>query len=186
MTKADIKAKIIQKTINLLMEEGGSGQLTSRQIAESAGINVAMINYYFKSKDELIDIAVTQLIKSSANDWKTISTGNQSPDEKLLQMLLHLSEITLNYYSFTKITAVYELIEREIHLPYFIIPLLEQHFKGRKNEFELKLIAFEIISFLQVIMIKADDFLKYSGKDIFDNKQREYVIRTYLDPILKN
>ncbi|GGL50810.1 TetR/AcrR family transcriptional regulator [Sporolactobacillus putidus] len=184
MSKTDAKGKLIQSTIDLLLESGKSEEITSRQIADKAKTNVAMINYYFRSKDELINIAVNQLIKNAADDWKTIENTSQSPDERLLQMLLHLSHLTMKYYSLTKSTTIYELTKADIHLPHYIIPLLEQHFRGKKNEFEIKLAAFEIISFLQILMIKADDFLKYSGKDIHDDHQREYVIKTYLSSIL--
>jgi hypothetical protein len=44
--------------------------------------------------------------------------------------------------------------------------------------------AFEIISFLQVLMIKADDFFKYAGKDVRDDAQREFIIRTFLKSTL--
>lgn len=186
MSKTDAKQKLIQGTIDLLLESGHSEEITSRQIAEKTKINLAMINYYFSSKDELISIAVNQLIKSAADDWISIENKNQSSYDQLLQMLLHLSQLTMQYYSLTKSTAIYELTKADIHLPYYIIPLLKEHFSGKKNEFEIKLMAFEIISFLQTLMIKAEDFFKYSGKDIRDDHQREYVIETYLKSMLKS
>ncbi|WP_100489132.1 TetR/AcrR family transcriptional regulator [Sporolactobacillus pectinivorans] len=186
MSKTDVKEKLIQTTVDLLRESGRSEEVTSRQITEKAKTNLAMINYYFSSKDELINIAVNRLIKSAADDWINIENRAQSPYEKLLQMLLHLSQLTMQYYSLTKSTTIYELTKADIHLPFYIIPLLEQHFGGQRNEFEIKLTAFEVISFLQVLMVKADDFLKYSGKDVRDDHQREYVIETFLNSILKN
>lgn len=184
MTKANVKEKLMKATTELLLEEGHAETITSRQIAEKAETNLAMINYYFHSKDELINSAVNLLIQSAADSWMNVADSTQSPYEKLLNMLLQLSKLTMQYYSFTKTTTIYELTKTEIHLPYYIIPLLEQIYGDQKSDFEVKMIAFEIISFLQVLMIKAEDFFKYAGKDVRDDTQREFVIRTFLKSTL--
>ncbi len=54
--------KILRVTIELI-DEGKGSTLTVRQIATLAGVNVGAINYYFGSKDELINIASRRILQ---------------------------------------------------------------------------------------------------------------------------
>jgi len=49
--------KILDCAAKLLLSASRE-ELTTRRIAEAAGVNIAAINYHFRSKDELIDQAV--------------------------------------------------------------------------------------------------------------------------------
>lgn len=50
----DIEKKIIEAAKSAFLEKGYLGT-TMRDIAKTAGVNVAMLNYYFRSKDRLFD-----------------------------------------------------------------------------------------------------------------------------------
>lgn len=52
MEKANPKEKILEKATQLLGKKGFEGT-SVREIAKAAGVNVAMINYYFGSKEKL-------------------------------------------------------------------------------------------------------------------------------------
>ncbi len=51
------RKKILDAAVRLIFSVT-SEELTTRRIAEEAGVNIAAINYHFRSKDELIDQAV--------------------------------------------------------------------------------------------------------------------------------
>src|SRR5271157_4735089 len=51
------RKKILDSAVKLLFTAPWE-ELTTRRISEAAGVNIAAINYHFKSKDELIDEAV--------------------------------------------------------------------------------------------------------------------------------
>jgi TetR/AcrR family transcriptional regulator, regulator of cefoperazone and chloramphenicol sensitivity len=62
MGKADFvptlpRERILAATIDLI-EQVGPNKLTTRSIAVAAGVNVAAINYYFRSKDALLEAAL--------------------------------------------------------------------------------------------------------------------------------
>ncbi len=62
--KSNIKEKIIATTINLIKESDGFIEnITMRKIAENADVAVGLINYHFKSKENLIEICVERIIK---------------------------------------------------------------------------------------------------------------------------
>jgi AcrR family transcriptional regulator len=55
--KMDKKEKIIQSATKLFSTQGFEGT-SVREIASDAGVNVAMINYYFGSKEKLFESVV--------------------------------------------------------------------------------------------------------------------------------
>jgi AcrR family transcriptional regulator len=63
--------KILSTTINCIDEVGING-VTVRQIAERADVNVAAINYYFRSKDRLIEAAMEQALHITFDEWMNI------------------------------------------------------------------------------------------------------------------
>lgn len=56
----DTQQRILQTTMAMLVEQDSS-QLRTRQIAEKAGVNIATIHYYFRTKDALIQEALNTM-----------------------------------------------------------------------------------------------------------------------------
>lgn len=61
----DIKNVIIETTRDLLMKKGN---VTIKEIAEKAYVNVAAVNYHFGSKDNLIEIVIKEVISNLRNE----------------------------------------------------------------------------------------------------------------------
>ncbi|GJM80880.1 hypothetical protein HMSSN139_33760 [Paenibacillus sp. HMSSN-139] len=55
------KQNIIQATLELIKTEGAD-QVTLRKITAAANVNLALVNYYFGSKDNLINEALKLLL----------------------------------------------------------------------------------------------------------------------------
>ena len=170
------KEKLILATIKLLSTSEDAAQITARQIAAEAKTNLAMINYCFKSKEALMKIAVERIISNSANSFKTINDDNLTPKERLRKMLYYLCDITVSYSSFTRISIPYILLHDEITQPFDILPLIREHFSNKKSETECRIISYHMISFMQLIFLRSEDFLKFSGIDIFNQEQRNNFI----------
>ncbi len=60
--------QLILEAVATCIEKYGIDKLTTRKIAEEAGTNVASINYYFRSKDELVAEALTMTINHMMED----------------------------------------------------------------------------------------------------------------------
>lgn len=54
-TKSDAQKEILEAAKNVFTRKGYKGA-TMRDIAKEAGVNLAMVNYYFRSKDRLFDM----------------------------------------------------------------------------------------------------------------------------------
>jgi AcrR family transcriptional regulator len=72
MTTDNVELKIIEAAINSIEQFGLKGA-TNRRIAEKAGVNIAAINYYFRSKENLID-KVMETTLNNAFDWDDVQS----------------------------------------------------------------------------------------------------------------
>ena len=81
-TMTDKKEYILDKATELFAEHGYEGTST-RALAKSAGVNIAMISYYFGSKEKLFEEVVIRRTTSSYEQLKAIQAADLSPWEKL-------------------------------------------------------------------------------------------------------
>lgn len=67
MTLKDLppRDRIVATTINIIGREGMHA-LTTRKIAQEADVNIAAINYYFGSKDKLVELALERTLDEMA------------------------------------------------------------------------------------------------------------------------
>ncbi len=72
MTPDDVEKRIIEATIECVEEFGLKGA-NNRRIAEKAGVNIAAINYYFRSKENLI-ARMMETTLNNAFDWDDFGT----------------------------------------------------------------------------------------------------------------
>lgn len=184
MREENVKEQLIDATIRLLRETKKPNSITARKIAETANANLAMINYYFKSKDELMSIAVDRLVKDSAKKVKSVQKKVETPKGQLVEFLIATSDTTFKYSELTKPVIPYLLLEGDIDLPYQILPLVNECFAGKKTEAECRTICFQLISFMQLVFYREEDFKKFSGIDISDESQRHSLYHMIVDNLI--
>lgn len=166
MKNIDTKSKLIETTKRLLLNGIAAESLTARQISVEAGTNLAMINYCFKSKNELVKIAVGEIVAEEFAQYAKSETSELTAKEQLMELLLHVCGVMMKYRDLTKASIPYLLLEDEISLPLDILPFIKNHFGTGKSESECRIIAYQIVVTLQLIFYRAEEFRKYSGVDI--------------------
>ena len=78
-SKAQLKEKIIIATLECI-EKKGIQAITVRDIAEKAGINLASVNYYFGSKEALLEEALKYSLYSSlTQNYEEIAQAHPEP-----------------------------------------------------------------------------------------------------------
>jgi AcrR family transcriptional regulator len=93
--------RIIEAAIAAI-EEYGFENATVRRIAAKAGVNIASINYYFRTKEQLLE-KVIRLTLDNAFDWSELAYAESlPPKEQLYAIMDHLSVIALNYPAMTR------------------------------------------------------------------------------------
>jgi TetR/AcrR family transcriptional regulator len=76
--------KIFDAATDLFLEKGVD-RTSVRDIASKAGINLALMNYYFRSKENLFDAIFTNLVKKNTKDLIKILDSDLELSEKIEQ-----------------------------------------------------------------------------------------------------
>ncbi len=91
------RQKIIQVTINLIAQEGIHG-LTTRNIAAAAKVNVAAVNYYFGSKEKLIEESLQSTLNHMFTDTiEILKNKSGDPSELLKNIMFYFLEGCIHY-----------------------------------------------------------------------------------------
>ncbi len=68
MAEKNATRRAILEAVVTCIEKYGIDKVTTRKIAVEAGTNIASINYYFRSKDELIEETLSMTIHHMMED----------------------------------------------------------------------------------------------------------------------
>ena len=106
----DTKRKIIRVAKRLFLEKGVDNT-SIRNIADEARINVAALNYHFKSKENLFEIILEDLLSNSSYELPSILNASIPLEEKIRQYVNTYIDIILDNPG----------------LPFFIISVLHRN-----------------------------------------------------------
>ncbi|MGL5721089.1 MAG: TetR/AcrR family transcriptional regulator [Brevinema sp.] len=96
--------KILKTAVDIILKQGIQG-LTVRKVATNANVNVASINYHFKSKDGLIESCVIHIIEPLLKIIQEINISNISPRQKMGQILHKMG----NYFELIPLPLIISL-----------------------------------------------------------------------------
>jgi AcrR family transcriptional regulator len=178
--KPGTKEQILNTTVKLLSTSKDPESITVRDIADAAGVQLAMINYYFRSKDELLYQAVNILRSKMAGDWLSVKDKEKSAYMRFREMLISLCGMSVKYSKYMRLTVEYELTKAEIVSTQKTLPLIREICGDKRSEISIRITAYEIISALQLIFFRADDISKYLGFDVLEHNHMVEIIDTIL------
>jgi AcrR family transcriptional regulator len=180
--KPDAKEQILDATVKLLLDAKDPENITVRDIAAAAGVQLAMINYYFHSKDELLYQAVGVLRNKMAGDWLSVKGKGRkmNPYMRLREMLIALCGMSVKYSQYMRLTVEYELTRAEIVSTQHTLPLIREICGDKRSETAIRITAYEIISTLQLIFFRAKDISAYLGFDVLEHDRMVEIIDTIL------
>ena len=176
MTSENTKDKLLAAVGEILEEGASPDKLTVRAIAARAKVNPAMVNYCFGSKDELIRQAVDKIVEGAFELHDTIDTDPSDPAGQLKELLFSVSREMLKYRELTRLSIPYLLFEDKIRLPLDLLPYVDKACGERFTEKQKRMVVFELVSSLQLIFYRLEDFRDYSGIDIENEEDlREFI-----------
>lgn len=180
------REKLVNAAMELMSECTDGSDVTSRAIAERAGVQLSMINYCFGSREALLYEAFSRNEKSymEAAQIKGILCSELPPKEKLRRLHYTVAEFFVKEYRFTSAVMGYTLLHRDLSKEQSSLPLITAHFGGRKTELECKIIAYELSSMMQLIIYRLNDFGSLSGMDLRDVHQLHKLIDMRIDMLL--
>jgi len=180
--KNDAKEQILDATVKLLKDSKDPESITVRDIAAAADVQLAMINYYFRSKDELLYQAVGALRNKMAGDWLSVKGKDKEMNAymRFRKMLIALCGMSVKYSRYMRLTVEYELTRAEIVTPQHTLPLIREICGDKRSETSIRITAYQIISTLQLIFFRANDMSAYLGFDVLENNRMVEIIDTIL------
>lgn len=163
MSEENQKQALLEAAKALMEEASEPEKITSRRIGERAGVNAAMINYYYGSKDALLSQAADEILGLAAGIFRSPPNPSAPPKERLRQILGEVCLQVLKYRQYTKILVPRLLLEEEISLPQYLLPEIREHFGAQKSEIDCRIIAYEMVSFMQLAFYRLEAFMRYTG-----------------------
>lgn len=87
MAEPTIREKIIEAALTILDKEGLE-KVTSRNIAARAGVNLAAINYYFGSKNKVLNAVADHLLAEARASYKHLENETIPAEQRLRNFIL--------------------------------------------------------------------------------------------------
>ncbi|MCC0721931.1 TetR/AcrR family transcriptional regulator [Clostridioides sp. ZZV14-6044] len=181
----DARERIIEITLRILEEVEDVDKITVRQIAERAGVGVGLINYHFKTKDNLLSIAIGDTMSNIITELSYDSVYTLDSVENLKDLLKRLCDIGIHYDKVLPFILNQCIINGNMQAQLAIIPILRNIFGDEKDEMSLRTIALQIILPIQMAALSPESFQLYSGTNIKVKHQRDNFIDILIENIIK-
>jgi len=108
--------EILQVAEKLFAEVGFDGT-SIRDIAKTANINIAMISYYFGSKEKLLEALILYRISGMSLDLETLNQENISPVQKIEKLIAYyIGKINANRFMYQILHFELSSKKRKINL----------------------------------------------------------------------
>ncbi len=190
-TKRDLdatKKALLDAAAKLMTMCGDPAEVTSRAIAKESGVNLAMINYCFGSREGLLYEVFQKLLEDvqmSDTKFIEIMSSGLPPKRKLAELHYKMMKLMIENYNYSKAVTKYILFNRNENFGMESLPFIAEHYKGRKTTEECRLIAFELTSLNELAVLRYEELKKSCGIDLTDDKTlKKYVfqnINRFLD-----
>jgi AcrR family transcriptional regulator len=190
-TSTSVENKIIDAAIACVDRYGIQGT-TNRKIAAIAGVNSAAINYYFRSKEALVQ-KVMQVTLHNAFDRSEIEAVPEGPaKERAYAVFIHLLEGGVNFPGITR-AHFYDLIangnsaspvvEKFSDFIGYLIDDLQAHGAELSRE-ELQLACLQISTSVVMMVLTPRLFETKFGFSMEDESSRQVYLRRLIDKLL--
>lgn len=124
--KKSTKQKVIDAASELFFQHGFHGT-SVRDIAERAAVNVSLISYYFKSKQGLLEYAVTQYYEEYLEVIDHVVDSNQEAIEILQKLIEAMIQYKTEHFQLTA------FIHRELSLDSTFVREMSVTYLAKEN-----------------------------------------------------
>ena len=180
------KEKLLTAAEKLIAATDDPFKITSRQIAQESGMQAAMINYCFGSRDQLIYAVFHKYYKQALQEEHVdkIISSDLSPKDKLKKLHFIIARFLVNNHKLTRSITDLILFGRDLSEESFSFGFVKEHFKGTKTDTECRLIAYELSTMMQLIICRKEDFANDMGSDLSNDKELQHCIDVRFDLLL--
>ena len=177
------KEKIFQAAMELVAGGKTDQQITTREIASKAGVNLALVNYYYQSKENLLSQVVGTMMGDIIEQSNQNSQTGNDAQTKLRNMLLVTADAAFKYRNICKIAISLELKSGCGNSCKLVTPLLKE-ILTECDESDLNIIAMQLMIPFPHIVLKPEFYSRYLDTDFFDEEKRKQKINQIVDCVL--
>lgn len=188
------KDKIIHVAMDIIAAEGFHG-ITVRKIAAKAGVNVAAVNYYFGSKENLISEALAYLTVQLKDTFTILKSNDKDPITLLSDFISSYMSVIADYPDMIKSLIIYAVQDKPLqgHAEYSIflqtqgIGLINNMIKKAVPELDdltLSLKALNLMSGLSMPFLMGNSINKMLNVNLFNDQIRQVYAGLLLNNIL--
>lgn len=180
------KEKILETAIDLVNQFGTN--VSVRQIAKSADVNVAAINYHFGSKDNLINEVIVIKLEKFKFAFATLDDNTVSPIDRLEQFLYMLVDLVkqnpevadhvINQHDLFKTRYEYQNYLKTVGYDKLINVIVE--ITNITNEEELTIITEQVLA-ASIMSLLAEMKISEVNKDFINDIDHKYRVKIFLD-----
>ncbi|MDH6254044.1 TetR/AcrR family transcriptional regulator [Chryseobacterium sp. H1D6B] len=134
--KKDQTQELIKETAKNLFFVKGKFDATTQEIADAAGVNRTLINYYFRSRDNLIQIVFDEAQKVEQDKSKIIQNSDMLFKEKI-SLFVESSLSTSLQYPYLETYIVSQINKGNCHQKDIEEDVLKTLYKDIETEMEL-------------------------------------------------
>ena len=190
--------KIFDAATELFLEKGVD-RTSVREIAAKAGINLALMNYYFRSKENLFSAIFSQLVKKNSEELIRILNSDLELEEKIRQYVnVYIDMLSENPLLVSFVMAILHRSRERITemkaisnlygTDKFRLQVLEEGKKGnirRTDPSQLFVDMMSLIAFPFAIKMLVMDKNNYSEKDFqaFMEERKERIPEMLIDSL---
>lgn len=174
------KERIFKAAMELVSEGKSEQQVTMRAIASRAGVNLALVNYYYQSKGNLLSQVVGTMMGDIIEQSNQNSHTSADAQTRLRNMLLATADAAFKYYNICRIAISLELKSGCKNSCQLVTPLLKE-ILNECDESDLRIIALQLMIPFHHIVMKPECYGRYLDTDFFDENERRQKINQMID-----
>lgn len=184
---------ILKTTIELINSEGFDN-ITIRKIASLANVNVASINYHFKSKDNLINEALKVITTNFRAAFEVLNEASSDPRKQLEGFIKTYIKIAYTYPAIMKRIIGQGIFSFPIQQEYIFffknfgfnkIKEIISNITGEKNDNQLTLKVIQTLSSVLFPIVLSPILVPITDINFMDVNVMYSYIEAQLDNILK-
>jgi AcrR family transcriptional regulator len=89
--------KLIKEKAKILFFQKGFLDATTQEIADEAGVNRALIHYYFRSREQMLDLLLEETLQEKKNRTRSILSSDLPFREKIARFITTVVDYGLAY-----------------------------------------------------------------------------------------
>jgi len=186
MKQPKVKEKIIETTIRLIKEnEGDLSNISTRVIAKEANVANGLMNYHFKTKEELITIAVQRIISEVVDSYEPPVDHASTFEERLVTSATIVFEFLFLNPAVSRISMLDDYNKKDgwgntLKSQISIKNSIYNDLEGKERD----LFAFILVSSMQAAFLSSSNSVPLMGYNLNVKEERHEFIKDTVHMLL--